>query len=195
VYDACMYMGSWPCALGVGAVGLVIGPAIGFILTGMLLSVWVNVGESPPEGLKETNAAWIGAWWLPIVIAAAVGVLTSWTGFVFPKHLPGTEHIRAQLSASQDVDTAASPKYGADGDATPTTESEQPLSGATPPHTPTLWQSLKAVATNKPTLCVTIAAICDSFIVSAFAAFLPKVFEVGCALAIACRPRSRPLKS
>lgn len=156
-----------------------IGPAIGFIVTGMMLSIWVNVGEAPPAGLTETNPAWIGAWWLPIVISAGIGVATSWTGLAFPKHLPGTEHIRQQLSASQDVDASASPRYGADDDGIPKTESQQPLSGAlaTAHHT-SLWQSLKAVATNKPTLCVTIAAICDSLIVSAFAAFLPKVFEV-----------------
>lgn len=144
--------------LGV-AVGTIVGPAVGFVLTGAVLStVWINLG-SPPAGLTESSKAWLGAWWLPVVGAAAVGAPIAVLGLRFPKHMPDTEHIRAALQSSEEV---AVKVYAEGGSHTGSR---------------TVLQSVKTVLTQPTCLAVLVASIADSFVVNAFAAFLPKLLQ------------------
>ena len=187
------------------AVGYVFGPALGFMLTGSLLSVWVNLG-TPPYGITVKDAAWAGAWWLPFVICAAgLLVLCGW-GLRFPRYMPNTEHIRAALHSSGEVQADGQPRGeklhmvdadergdggdgdGDGGDAASTAKyqsngssprAEARTAEATPGSSETtLWESLRTVLTHKVTMLVTCASVCDALIINAFAGFLPKVFQV-----------------
>ena len=57
----------------------IVGSAVGFVLTGVLLSLWIDLG-SPPPGLTDTDPAFIGAWWLGFAAAGAVALLAGVTG-------------------------------------------------------------------------------------------------------------------
>lgn len=187
----------WACCIVVCAVGFVLGPAIGFLLTGMLLSAWINLGTAP-YGLKVGDAAWAGAWWLPFIFAAAIAFAISWIGLLFPKHMDNTEHIRAALETSPEVfrsgqvDADAvsvigqqdSGKYGSYSPRespvdTISPESSDVLQLPQPDRkpSPTLLQSLRVVFTHKVTMLVTAASVCDALIVNAFSSFLPKFFQ------------------
>lgn len=137
------------------------GPAIGFIATGLLLSVWVDLG-SPPDGLTDKDPAFVGAWWLPFLIAAALSIPISLFGFFIPKQMPNTEHIRKELHQQESTD----------GEVTVERSS--------------MLASLKVVVANKTTMCITAASVFASFITAAFAAFLPKIFQV-IPLRVRCR--------
>ena len=56
-----------------GAVAAVIGAAAGYILSGVLLSVWIDPSNPPPY-LQPDDVEWVGAWWLGFVITGTLGV-------------------------------------------------------------------------------------------------------------------------
>eukprot|EP00056_Hartaetosiga_gracilis_P001299 m.44024 g.44024 ORF g.44024 m.44024 type:complete len:848 (+) comp10579_c0_seq1:71-2614(+) len=74
--------------------GSALGPALGFLLGGALLSSYVTLGE-PPEGIDEQSSEWIGAWWLSFVICGCICFFTFPFFLSFPRHLPNTAWIRA----------------------------------------------------------------------------------------------------
>ena len=58
----------------VHTVGLVLGPAIGFVVSGLFLSEWVSM-DSPPHNLVETDLAWVGAWCVCECVCVRVCIL------------------------------------------------------------------------------------------------------------------------
>ena len=106
-----------------GAVAAVIGAAAGYILSGVLLSVWIDPSNPPPY-LQPDDVEWVGAWWLGFVItgtlgvgcgldqcladisflgAGAITVFVGVFGMAYPAVLPNTEHVRAALENSGEV--------------------------------------------------------------------------------------------
>ena len=67
-----------PFSLGLLEASGVFGPAVGFLVAGMLLNFWVD-GSVIPEGMTPSDKLWIGNWWLGFVIggvcALIVGIL------------------------------------------------------------------------------------------------------------------------
>jgi hypothetical protein len=60
----------------VTAVASTLGPAVGYIAGGALLSLWVDLG-SAPKGLNPDSPGWVGAWWLPFVASGVLLMLIS----------------------------------------------------------------------------------------------------------------------
>ena len=85
------------------SVGAIVGPALGFIGSGLLLDLWVDLGEAP-NGLEATDTAWVGAWWLSFIGCGGLSLLFAVMGYRFPRVFPGLEHLhdaeKAVLGAS-----------------------------------------------------------------------------------------------
>ena len=65
-----------PLSLGLLAGSGVFGPAVGFLLAGALLNLWVD-GTAPPQ-MTVDDKLWIGNWWIGFLIggvSALVGLL------------------------------------------------------------------------------------------------------------------------
>lgn len=67
-----------------------LGPASGFLMSAAFLSIFVEPGKTPP-GLEEDNNAWVGAWWLGLIICSFLALLTGIPLLMFPRELPNVE--------------------------------------------------------------------------------------------------------
>lgn len=70
----------------------VVGPALGYILGGLFLSVYTDFHlGNHSDLLSPSHPAWVGAWWVGFLVAAAA----AWAGAavlaLFPPVLPGAE--------------------------------------------------------------------------------------------------------
>ena len=78
-----------------------LGPAIGFILGGAFLSIWIDPGAS--SSLTPASSGWVGAWWAGFVFSGGMLLLLSPFMAMYPRHLPGTHWIRKVRGATNDT--------------------------------------------------------------------------------------------
>ena len=77
--------------LGVFYVSSAIGPALGFILGSVFLSLYVDPDEdSPPDAL---DPSFVGRWWAGYLLCGVTGIVVGLPLLAFPRVLPGTEWI------------------------------------------------------------------------------------------------------
>lgn len=88
---------SCPVYFGVFFAAAIVGPGLGFLVGGAMLSNYVDL--EMPKGFHITprDTRWIGAWWLGYVIGGSLLVLTSVALSGFPRHLPGAKERREKL--------------------------------------------------------------------------------------------------
>ncbi|KAF7250248.1 Solute carrier organic anion transporter family member 4C1 [Varanus komodoensis] len=105
--------------IGIGYAMSLLGPAIGYVLGGQLLNVYVDFDRQVRQGrntesplckrwvslaqwnnqfvdLTPEDARWVGAWWIAFVVCGfATSLLVAPFSF-FPRQLPGTHKIQAE---------------------------------------------------------------------------------------------------
>nr|CAB3266355.1 solute carrier organic anion transporter family member 4A1-like [Phallusia mammillata] len=64
-----------------------VGPASGYILGGLTLGLFTNIGENVK--ITNTNPAWVGAWWLGMIIASVLLFISAVPLLMLPKKMPG----------------------------------------------------------------------------------------------------------
>ncbi|XP_006121345.2 solute carrier organic anion transporter family member 1C1-like [Pelodiscus sinensis] len=81
-----------------------VGPTLGFLLGSFCANLWVDIGVVDLESLtiNPKDIRWVGAWWLGLVICAAVNFLASLPFWFLPYSLPkeGEERNFKKLSES-----------------------------------------------------------------------------------------------
>ncbi len=80
--------------LGFNAVCGVIGPAIGYLLGSLLLSIYVDPWIE--TDLTNTDPNWVGAWWIGLLIMGCISLLVSSMFLMFPKWLPDSHLVRKE---------------------------------------------------------------------------------------------------
>ena len=83
-----------PIFLGVAYISTVAGPAIGFLMGGSLLTVYVDPSVSTT--LIDGDPAFVGAWWIGFVIMGILSIIMSIPLLLFPRELPECELIREE---------------------------------------------------------------------------------------------------
>ncbi|NWI25955.1 SO1A2 protein, partial [Sula dactylatra] len=78
-----------PFYLGCLHTATVIGPFLGFLLASFCAELFVDLGSVDTEDITitATDARWVGAWWLGILICASVNLLTGIPFWFLPKSL------------------------------------------------------------------------------------------------------------
>lgn len=73
---------------------LFVGAGVGFVLGGLFLSMYVDIGTQTI--LTPKSEGWVGAWWLGFIVCTVLAVL--WSGWLigFPKELPKTQELKKQ---------------------------------------------------------------------------------------------------
>ncbi|KAM5252979.1 solute carrier organic anion transporter family member 1A2 isoform 2-T7 [Hipposideros larvatus] len=84
-----------PLYIGFIETGAIIGPLFGLLLSSFCANIYVDTGSVNTADLTitPTDTRWVGAWWLGLLICAAVNVLTAIPFFFLPKTL-ATEGLK-----------------------------------------------------------------------------------------------------
>ncbi|EDO36636.1 predicted protein, partial [Nematostella vectensis] len=131
------------------------GPAVGYLLGGQFLNIYVDIEQPSGVDLKPEDSNWIGAWWLGYVFGGTLALLCSFPLLMFPYELPGTREIRAEKQALSD--TVEDPNT---------------------PHTlKQLLPALRNLLTNPTFVFLSLAAAFEGLAVGGFSTFLPKFME------------------
>lgn len=77
----------------------VIGPALGFILGGALLNVFVD--SVPNLDITPESVVWVGAWWPGFLLAAGLAIVIAFPLFCFPANL--NERIVEKIQEDEDI--------------------------------------------------------------------------------------------
>jgi len=102
-----------PMALAVVMAGRTIGPALGYVLGGSMLQMYVSPGHS--GGLKEGDNGWLGNWWLGFIIIAVTTSIVAPLLALFPERLPTDEDTEAKrLEKSRKEEPASAKDYVTD---------------------------------------------------------------------------------
>uniref|UniRef100_A0A0E9Y283 Solute carrier organic anion transporter family member n=1 Tax=Amblyomma americanum TaxID=6943 RepID=A0A0E9Y283_AMBAM len=146
------------CFLGTYSAMAVLGPALGFLVSGYFLSVFVDLKDVSSIGLTSQSSMWIGAWWVGFLVAAVMGAIVSVPMAAFPKHLPSFHQCQMVrrlhvCSKGADEDTA----YGQ--------------------YVSDIPRAILALLRNIPFVMLTLASASEAMVGTAVAAFSVKFFE------------------
>ncbi|XP_049727441.1 solute carrier organic anion transporter family member 4C1 [Elephas maximus indicus] len=148
--------------IGIGYSMSVLGPAIGYVLGGQLLTVYIDAAMGRSAGINEDDPRWLGAWWIGFLLAW----LFAWSLIIpfscFPKYLPGTAEIQAgKISQAHQGKSSfiqkADENFG---------KSFKDLPAA-----------LKNLMRNTVFMCLVLSTTSEALITTGFATFLPKFIE------------------
>ena len=78
--------------LGIFYMMAIIGPALGFGLGGLFLSVYVD--PSVNTHLTPRDPGWVGAWWLCYIVCGVLCLVIAFPFFLYPRLLPNSSEIR-----------------------------------------------------------------------------------------------------
>ncbi|EDQ90830.1 uncharacterized protein MONBRDRAFT_460, partial [Monosiga brevicollis MX1] len=123
------------------------GPALGYILGGVFLNIYVSPGHETGQDIDPDSTGWVGAWWIGFLISASIcaAVTTFW--FFVPRQLPNTQWIR-DLRRRHAVNIQRS-----------------------------FWSKMNALNRNPTFAGVALGNVCDVAIVSGIGNFLPAYVE------------------
>uniref|UniRef100_A0A8C3JWC8 Solute carrier organic anion transporter family member n=1 Tax=Calidris pygmaea TaxID=425635 RepID=A0A8C3JWC8_9CHAR len=82
--------------IGIGYAMSLLGPAIGYVLGGQLLTVYIDIQIPESTNMDQDDPRWLGAWWIAFVACFFAIWLLIIPFSCFPKHLPGTAKIQAE---------------------------------------------------------------------------------------------------
>ncbi|XP_063820142.1 solute carrier organic anion transporter family member 4C1 [Pseudophryne corroboree] len=139
----------------------VVGPAVGYLIGGQLLNIYIDFEKVSSVPLSTDDPRWLGAWWIGFLIVGLVTWLLIVPFSCFPKHLPGTAAIQCQrVSQAHDNGSESIVEDKNIGKSF----KDFPLA---------LWLLVK----NPVLMALTFASCADGFITTGFATFLPKFIE------------------
>ncbi|XP_030829864.1 solute carrier organic anion transporter family member 4A1 [Strongylocentrotus purpuratus] len=147
--------------LGIIQATSILGPALGYLLGGYFLSIYVDPGVDPESlGLSPDSVLWIGAWWIGFITSGTMALIVALPLIGFPKYLPDAKNINGRLDHHQ---TQKGSEFVA---RTGWANSVRDIPRAT-----------LNLLTNKPFMLLNCSAATEWFIISCLAAFGPKFFE------------------
>ncbi|XP_012496511.1 PREDICTED: solute carrier organic anion transporter family member 4C1 [Propithecus coquereli] len=165
--------------IGIGYAMSILGPAIGYVLGGQLLTMYIDVAMGQSPDVTEDDPRWLGAWWIGFLICW----IFAWSLIIpfscFPKHLPASYGFSRACATKC---TAATDSRGLEASACAQTytASPWPFTGA-----PVLWRerSLETVVLtlnlvkNTVFICLVLSTSSEALVTTGFATFLPKFIE------------------
>ncbi|NXD25192.1 SO4C1 protein, partial [Spelaeornis formosus] len=87
--------------IGIGYAMSLLGPAIGYVLGGQLLKVYIDIQvpkrqDTAYTKVDQDDPRWLGAWWIGFLACFFAVWLLVIPFSCFPKHLPGTAKVQAE---------------------------------------------------------------------------------------------------
>uniref|UniRef100_A0A8B9NL02 Kazal-like domain-containing protein n=1 Tax=Accipiter nisus TaxID=211598 RepID=A0A8B9NL02_9AVES len=99
--------------IGIGYAMSLLGPAIGYVLGGQLLNVYIDIQipERQDITIDQDDPRWLGAWWIAFLACFFAIWLLIIPFTCFPKQLPGTAKIQAEKISETHNDGMTSGLY------------------------------------------------------------------------------------
>ncbi|CAB3239506.1 unnamed protein product [Arctia plantaginis] len=144
--------------LGVYYTMAVVGPAMGYVIGGQMLTIYTDFlsVDSQTLGITPISSVWIGAWWVGFILSVLLCLIVAIPLMAFPHELPGAEEIRASKVSEAHESASKSAAFSA--------LHELPHAAA-------------ALLKNPTFLFLNLAGASEGMLISGFAAFLPKLIE------------------
>ncbi|NXC39499.1 SO4C1 protein, partial [Penelope pileata] len=153
-HKSCLY-------IGIGYAMSLLGPAIGYVLGGQLLTVYIDIKIPESTQMDQDDPRWLGAWWIGFLAC----FFAIWCLIIpfscFPKYLPGTAKIQAEkISETHNDGSEALVETKNIGKSF----RDFPL-------------ALLVLLKNPVLMSLIIASTSESLVATGFATFLPKFIE------------------
>ncbi|XP_015470680.1 solute carrier organic anion transporter family member 4C1 isoform X2 [Parus major] len=146
---------------GIGYSMSLLGPAIGYVLGGQLLKVYIDIQIPESTKVDQDDPRWLGAWWIGFLACFFAIWLLIIPFSCFPRHLPGTATIQAEkISETHD-----------DGSQVLVQTSNIGKSFKDFP------MALMILLRNPVLMSLIIASTSEALVATGFATFLPKFIE------------------
>ncbi|XP_017928430.1 solute carrier organic anion transporter family member 4C1 isoform X3 [Manacus vitellinus] len=147
--------------IGIAYAMSLLGPAIGYVVGGQLLNVYIDIQIPESTKVDQDDPRWLGAWWIGFLACFFATWLLIIPFSMFPKHLPGTAKIQAEkVSETHDDGSEALVRIKNIGK----NFKDFPI-------------SLLILLRNPVLMCLIIASSSEALVTTGFATFLPKFIE------------------
>ena len=147
----------------------VIGPALGYALGGLFLSIYVDPWID--THLKSSDPGWVGAWWMCFIFCSVTSFIIAVPFFFFPRHLPNREEI-CKLREEEMAKKSSAVRRTCDD----TDDNKMDL-GRVREVLKGFVLQLKGLFSNPSWLFISTAITVGYIVVSGFASFGPKYIE------------------
>ncbi|XP_055484376.1 solute carrier organic anion transporter family member 4C1 [Psammomys obesus] len=148
--------------IGIGYSMSVLGPAIGYVLGGQLLKMYIDIAIGKSSDVTEDDPRWLGAWWIGFLLVW----LFAWSLIIpfscFPKYLPGTAKIQADKTSQTHQNNSTSSQHIDEN------------FGKSIKDFPT---AVKNLMRNTVFICLVLSTTSEALVTTGFATFLPKFIE------------------
>ncbi|XP_055995112.1 solute carrier organic anion transporter family member 4C1 [Sorex fumeus] len=148
--------------IGIGYSMSILGPAIGYVVGGQLLTLYIDFGMGQSIDITEDDPRWLGAWWIGFLLVW----LFAWSLIIpfscFPKHLPGTAQIQEGKISQTHQNKSSS------------VQTSDENFGKSFKDFPA---ALKNLMRNTVFMCLVLSTSSEALVTTGFATFLPKFIE------------------
>ncbi|XP_050801748.1 solute carrier organic anion transporter family member 4C1 [Gopherus flavomarginatus] len=147
--------------IGIGYAMSLLGPALGYVLGGQLLNIYIDAPLQTSTEIDPDDPRWLGAWWIAFLLCCFGTWLLIVPFSCFPKHLPGTTKVQSEkISETHDDGSEAFVEDRNIGK----NFKDFPV-------------ALLILLKNPVLMCLIIAASTEALVATGFATFLPKFIE------------------
>ncbi|XP_038259704.1 solute carrier organic anion transporter family member 4C1 isoform X1 [Dermochelys coriacea] len=147
--------------IGIGYAMSLLGPALGYVLGGQLLNIYIDVPLQTSTEIDSDDPRWLGAWWIAFLLCCFATWLLIVPFSCFPKHLPGTAKVQSEKISETHHDGSAA-------------FVEDRNIGKNFKDFPV---ALLILLKNPVLMCLIVAASTEALVATGFATFLPKFIE------------------
>ncbi|KAK3087766.1 hypothetical protein FSP39_010363 [Pinctada imbricata] len=137
-----------------------LGPALGYIVGGQMLDIYVDYFEVDGIALTPEDPRWVGAWWIGFVVAFVLFLAVSVPLFAYGSELPTAAHVRANRVSQTHNDSL--------------NEKKEELTSHKLRDLP---KSFILLMKNPAFLFITLAGTAEGFGTSGVSTFLPKLIQ------------------
>ncbi|KAM7165553.1 solute carrier organic anion transporter family member 4C1 isoform 3-T3 [Macrochelys suwanniensis] len=146
---------------GIGYAMSLLGPALGYVLGGQLLNIYIDVPLQTSTEIDPDDPRWLGAWWIAFLLCCFATWLLIVPFSCFPKHLPGTAKVQSEKISETHND--GSEAFVEDRNIGKNFK-DFPV-------------ALLILLKNPVLMCLIVAASTEALVATGFATFLPKFIE------------------
>ncbi|XP_022286828.2 solute carrier organic anion transporter family member 4C1-like isoform X2 [Crassostrea virginica] len=149
-----------PLYVGIMYAFATLGPALGYVVGGQLLDLYVDFDQVDSVSITPEDPRWVGAWWVGFASACVLFLVVSIPLFGYGKELPTAQHVRETRVTETHTDETSEKAVKELGKSL----KDMPRS---------FWILVK----NPAFLFITLAGTFEGFSTSGMATFLPKLIQ------------------